>query len=113
MFILLTLVFLSIIYVLLKYFSVKYSLSITFAIGLIISVISTISLWLNYKASFGEQDGIAISNKISYWLITDNYSWSQQLFMDYFIYALVTTILLFVFMVSPYIINKRRKFQNV
>lgn len=57
--------------------AVKNSLTITLIVGLVISTISTISLWMNYKTSFGEQDGIAISNKISYWIITDGTRWSQ------------------------------------
>jgi hypothetical protein len=107
MFILITLALLLITFGFLKFFSVKRPLTITLIVSLVISTISTISLWLNYKASFGEQDGIAISNKISYWIITDGTRWTQELFMDYFIYALVVTILIALLMVVSFSANKR------
>ncbi|MEH7379962.1 hypothetical protein V7138_05715, partial [Bacillus sp. JJ1533] len=94
---------------LLKVFSVKQPLTITLIVGLVISTISTISLWLNYKASFGEQDGIAISNKISYWIITDGTRWSQELFLDYFVYALVVTTLIALLMIINFFTNKRTR----
>jgi hypothetical protein len=109
MFILITLSLLLVTFGLSKYFSVKRPLTITLIVGLVISTISTISLWLNYKASFGEQDGIAISNKISYWIITDGARWSQDLFMNYFIYALVVTILIVLLMLLSFFANKRTR----
>lgn len=94
MFILISAALLLISFGLVKYFSVKRPLTVTLLVGLVLSSISTISLWLNYKASGGDQDGIAISNQLSYWIITDSVRWSQELFLDYFIYALVVTVLL-------------------
>ncbi len=109
MFILIALALLVGIFLLLKYMSVKRPLTITLIVGLLISIISTISLWFNYKASFGGQDGIGISNKISYWLITDDPRWSQELFMDYFIYSLVVTILIALLMTISLLASKRSK----
>ncbi|MBM7661098.1 multisubunit Na+/H+ antiporter MnhB subunit [Bacillus mesophilus] len=107
MFIILTLALLIITIGLLKFFSVKRPLAITLFVGLVISTISTISLWLNYKASFGEQDGISISNIISYWIITDGTQWTQELFMDYFIYALIVNILFTLLVIITFFANKR------
>jgi hypothetical protein len=61
------------------------------------------------QASFGEQDGIAISNKFSYWIITDSVRWSQELFMDYFIYALGVTTLIAVLIVIIFSVSKRTR----
>lgn len=94
MFILISAALLLVTFGLVKYFSVKRALTVTLIVGLVLSSISTISLWLNYKASSGDQDGIAISNQLSYWIITDSVRWSQELFLDYFIYALVVTVLI-------------------
>lgn len=94
---------------LLKFFSVDRPLIITLIVSLVISIISTICLWLNYKASFSEQDGIAISNKISYWIITDGTRWSQDLFRDYYIYSLVVTILIALIIIISLFANKRTR----
>lgn len=109
MFILMTLTLLLATFVVSKFFSAKRPLMITLIVAILISSISTISLWMNYKASLGEQDGIAISNKISYWIITDGTRWSQDLFMDYFISALVVTILIVLLMIISFFTNKRKK----
>ncbi|MCT8137859.1 hypothetical protein H1D32_08890 [Anaerobacillus sp. CMMVII] len=109
MFILSSLALLLVIFALFKFFSVKRPLTTTLIVCLVFSTISTISLWFNYKASFGEQDGIAISNKLSYWIITDSVRWSQELFMDYFIYALVVTILIAVLIVIIFSVSKRTR----
>jgi hypothetical protein len=108
-FILITLALLLVTFGMVMFFSVKRPLTITLIVGLVISTISTISLWLNYKASFGEQDGIAISNKISYWIITDGTRWSQELFMNYFIYFFVITILIALLMIISFFANKRTR----
>jgi hypothetical protein len=108
MFLLTTLALLFVTFGLLKFLSVKRPLTFTLIVGLVISTIST-SLWLNYKASFGEQDGIAIANKISYWIITDGTRWTQELFMDYFIYALIVTILIALLMIISFFTYKRTR----
>jgi preprotein translocase subunit SecF len=107
MFILTILALLLVTFGLLKVFSMNRPLTITLIVSLVISTISTICLWLNYKASFGEQDGIEVSNKISYWIITDGTRWTQELFMDYFIYALVVTIIIALLMIVSFSVNKR------
>ncbi|GGM38510.1 hypothetical protein GCM10011351_25740 [Paraliobacillus quinghaiensis] len=109
MFVMIAFSMLLVIFGLSKFFSVKRPLTLTLIVGLVISTISTISLWLNYKGSFGEQDGIAISNKISYWIITDGTRWSQDLFMDYFIYAFVVSILIVLLMLISFLANKRTR----
>ncbi|MFC4323201.1 hypothetical protein [Litchfieldia salsa] len=109
MLILTTLTLLLVTFGLLKFFSVKRPLTITLIVGLAISTVSTISLWLNYKASFDGQDGIAITNKISYWIITDGTQWSQELFMDYFIYFLSVTILITVMVIISVSTKKRTR----
>ncbi|KPB03765.1 hypothetical protein AAV98_15805 [Bacillus sp. CHD6a] len=109
MFILITAAFLLVTFRLVTYFSVKHPLTITLIIGLVISSISSISLWLNYKASTGEQDGISISNLISYWIITDSVRWTQELFMDYFIYAMVVTIFTALLIAFTFYFNKQTR----
>lgn len=109
MFIMIILALLLVAFGLMKFFFVKRAATITLIIALVVSTIFTVSLWLNYKASFGEQDGIAVSNKVSYWIITDSIRWSQELFVDYFIYSLVVTILIASIMVISYSANKQTK----
>lgn len=96
------------IFTLLKIFSVKYALRFTLIIGLCMTLFTSISLWFNYKASFGEQDGIAISNKMSYWIITDGKRWSQELCMNYFIYS-SSILLLLVVLIGTVFVAKRNK----
>jgi len=56
----------------------------------------------NYTKSLipGVHDGIGISNKIAYWIITDDHTWSAELFLNYYDRSttlLIIAILLFVF----------------
>ncbi|WP_226679984.1 hypothetical protein [Sutcliffiella horikoshii] len=109
MFILISAALLLLTFGLVKYFSVKRPLTVTLIVGLVLSSISTISLWLNYKASSGNHDGIAISNQLSYWIITDSVRWSQELFLDYFIYALVVTVLIALLIGITFYSNKQTR----
>ncbi len=109
LFLLSLLVLLSVIFLLLKKFSIKRPLFISLTVAFIISFFSSISLWFNYEASFGEQDGIGISNQISYWIITDGTQWSQALFRDYFLYSLIVSILIVSFLIVDLFTYKRRK----
>ena len=106
---LLTAAFLVVLFMMLRTLAIKRPLTITLGVGFIASSIASVSLWFNYKSSLGEQDGIAISNKISYWLITDEVRWTQELFMDSFMYSLVITILISAFMVIGSFTGKPRK----
>jgi hypothetical protein len=107
MVILLTMVLLAVLYIFLRFFAVNHALLFISGISLFVSILSTISLWFNYKASFGEQDGIAISNRISYWLITDEIPWSQKLFLNYLITSFILTILIFTLLAAGIIRIKR------
>jgi hypothetical protein len=52
---------------------------------LILSLLSNIALAQNYTSSLipGYADGIAISNKVAYWIIGED-GWSQQVFKKAF-----------------------------
>ena len=106
MFLLFIFVLLAVTFLLLKSFSVKQPFTITLIFSFVLSLISTISLWSNYKEIFGEQDGIAISNQISYWIITDGIYWSHSLFFDYFIYSLLVSILIILIIIISFFIKK-------
>lgn len=71
----------------------KYKFSNAMLPLILSSLIVTICLGLNYLETYSYQDGIAISNFISYWIIGEDY-WSTQLFRSYFNYSLIISIAL-------------------
>jgi hypothetical protein len=69
-----------------------FSKGVGIAIGL--SLIAAVCLAQNYSQSLipGIQDGIAISNMVSYWIIGED-GWSQELFKQWFVGFTIISIL--------------------
>ncbi len=70
----------------------NYKLSKTILIIFLFSILANVSLAQNYTQSLipGIQDGIGISNKLSYWIITDagwGSHWSKELFKTAYNYS--------------------------
>jgi len=89
-------------YIYLYKISDNFKFSKTTLIFLLLSITANISLAQNYTKSLipGVHDGIGISNKIAYWIITDDHTWSAELFLNYYDRSttlLIIAILLFVF----------------
>lgn len=74
--------------------AVKQAFDLAFGLSFVIAHTATINLWLNYKDSLSKQVGISIRNQISYWIITDNVVWTQTLFLNYFYYALIISLIM-------------------
>ncbi|MGW9127648.1 hypothetical protein ACWGPW_21915 [Paenibacillus chitinolyticus] len=77
---------------------------------IICSLISNISLSENYTHSLIPEvnDGIGISNKVSYWIIGDR-GWSQEAFGTLFEWSVYVTMLLVILYMFTVIIEKKKK----
>jgi hypothetical protein len=80
-----------------RMFHIRHPFSKGVAIAAALSMLSTICLAQNYTESLvpGGQDGIAVSNRIAYWIIGEDL-WSVQLFRVYFESSIYITLMLIV-----------------
>lgn len=92
----------------------KYKFSKTILILLMVSVLANVSLAQNYTQSLipGIEDGIGISNKLAYYIITDdgwgNY-WSKELFYRAYDYSItVSGIIIILFIILLFMESKRK-----
>jgi hypothetical protein len=92
----------------------NYKFSKTILILFIVSVLANVSLAQNYTQSLipGIEDGIGISNKLAYYIITDegwgNY-WSRDLFYRAYDYSItISGIIIILFIISLFLESKRK-----
>ncbi|MFZ3590676.1 hypothetical protein ACOI1C_15840 [Bacillus sp. DJP31] len=98
-----------------KVFKIRYAFSCGILIGIALSIIATISLSQNYTQSLiaNVNDGIAISNMISSWIIGEN-GWSVERFKELFEQS--TNITLLLILIYPFVLlfdAKARKEPNI
>jgi len=82
----------------LTFLKTKSSIMVSFSIlgGLIFSVLSTVSLLDNYiRSQIEEQDGIAITNTLSYLYLGED-GWSKELFRSAYELSFNISIILFI-----------------
>lgn len=111
--------FIVVTYLLLMVFVVKNKWKRPFTTGslvpLLFSIIANISLSQNYTESLikGANDGMAISNKLAYWIITDDgwgRNWTTGLFKSFYeISTMISILLLVFFCISLIMESKIRK----
>lgn len=101
--------FLLVLFFAFRFFKVKRPFAKVILVAFGISLVVDICLAQNFTASLipGAYDGIAISNSVAYWIITDDVRWTSLLFKRYFEGALLVSFLfLLVFSIS--LLKERR-----
>lgn len=77
-------------------------------VTLLISLISNVSLAQNYTHSLipGANDGIGISNFLAYWIITDETTWSVQLFKFFYTASTIISTALVILLVFVFLFER-------
>lgn len=92
----------------------KFKFSKTLLVPFMVSILANVSLAQNYSQSLipGIQDGIGISNKLAYYIITDDgwgINWSKELFKRVYDYSIIISGIIIILFILVLLIESKLK----